>query len=94
MNALCGESERKEDIAAAQDEVSSVVVLDNISISLSIPLYPKPSYPRLFEGRGISQFRKHAINRRARATSCCEGYPRDFRLRLRFGDWGIGLRCL
>ena len=94
MNALCGESESREDIAAAQDEVSSVVVLDYVSISLSIPLYLKSSYPRLFEGRGISQFRKHAVNSRARATSCCEGYPRDFRLRLRFGGWGVGLRCL
>ena len=47
MNALCWERDRKDDIAAAQDEVSSVVVLDNISISLSVP-----SHPQLLEDWG------------------------------------------
>ena len=47
MNALCGESERKEDIAAAQDEVSSVVVLDYFSISFLVLLYPILSDPIL-----------------------------------------------
>lgn len=42
MNALCGERERKEDIAAAQDEVSLVVVLDT---SPSSALRPIASHP-------------------------------------------------
>ena len=42
MNALCEESERKEDIAAAQDEVSSVVVLDKTPSAF--PSYCIPSY--------------------------------------------------
>ena len=46
MNALCGERERKEDIAAAQDEVSSVVVLDISPSSALRPIvsHPIPSY--------------------------------------------------
>ena len=44
MNALCWERERKEDIAAAQEEVSSVVVLDYFDISLSVLLYLILSY--------------------------------------------------
>ena len=41
MNALCGEREREVDIAVAQEDVSSVVVLDHhILISISVSLYP------------------------------------------------------
>lgn len=43
MNALWGERERKEDIAAAQEDVSSVVVLD--ILILAFPSYCMLSYP-------------------------------------------------